>query len=315
MYSIEAAVAEIGAAHDGIMTAGLADKHGVCADARSRLRRRGVLVPLGRGVDRLRDHPFTWRSQCRAALELAGDGSVLGLRSAARLHRFYRYRSSEAVEVLAPRAYDSRLAFGRIVRTRWLPPEHVTEIEGFPVTTMARTFFDLCANPDVGLTYGHPYHERQMSQVYNDALARRGMTFTQEAAVLLVLAKRGRRGTTLTRKLLLRFGPTYRPTRSDTETLFLDLVHTYGLPDPERQAVITGVEGFIGTVDFGWRAAKLLVEVDSSWHDGPLDREADERRDFLLRAAGYEVKRYRYGRIVGDPGGIYRELGVILRRN
>ena len=48
---------------------------------------------------------------------------------------------------MAPRAYDSRLAFGRIVRTRWLPPEHVTQVDGFPVTTMARTFFDLCAQP------------------------------------------------------------------------------------------------------------------------------------------------------------------------
>jgi len=151
-----------------------------------------------------------------------------------------------------------------------------------------------------------------MRQVYNDALGRHGMSFAQEAAVLVVMAKRGRTGTTLVRNTLLRYGPRHRPTRSDTETLFLEVVHVYGLPEPERQAVISGTEGFIGTVDFAWRDANLIVEVDSSWHDGPLDEEADEARDELLEAAGHTVKRYRYGEIVGSSAAIARELGVVI---
>jgi very-short-patch-repair endonuclease len=147
-----------------------------------------------------------------------------------------------------------------------------------------------------------------MKQVYNDALARRGMTFTQEAAVLLVLARRGRQGTTLTRRILLAYGPQHTPTRSDTETLFLELVRTYGLPDPERQVPVSGPHGFIGTVDFMWRDANVIVEVDSSWHDGPIDEDQDKERDRLLRAAGYTVKRYRYVHIVGNPGRIHRQL-------
>ena len=196
-----------------------------------------------------------------------------------------------------------------------MPADHVTTVDGFPVTSVARTFFDLCAYPARGLRYRHPYHAEKMRRVYNDALGRRGMTFAQEAAVLLVLAKRGRRGTDLTRRILLHFGPKHRPTKSDTESLFLELVHVYGLPRPENQAIINGPEGFIGTVDFAWRSVRLIVEIDSSWHDGPLDEDVDIERDERLKTAGYVVKRYRYGDLIGRPAAIARELGLIVSGN
>jgi very-short-patch-repair endonuclease len=303
----EEIVAAIGAGNDGIVS--VAPE--LTPWARSRLRRRGLLVPVGRGVDRLRDHPLTWRTRCRAALALAGNGAVLGLRSAARLHRLYAYRDTEAVEVLAPRGGEHRTA-GRLVETRWLPEAHVTVIDGLPCTTLARTFFDLCGDPDFGLPVAHPAHERAMVRVYNDALGRRGLTFTQEAAVLLVMARRGRAGTQLVRELLARFGPQHRPTMSDTETLFLELVHAGALPEPEKQVALADERGFIGVVDFLWREARVVVEVDSSWHDGPLDREVDASRDRRLVAAGYVVIRYRYGDIVTDAARVLRELAVVV---
>src|SRR5688572_18840202 len=106
MYRAEAIVASIGADRDGIVTAALAATGGVDRQARARLRRRGILVAVGRGVDRLRDHPFVLRSRCRAALDLAGGGAVLGLRTAARIRGFYAYRGFDDVEVLFSRAVD-----------------------------------------------------------------------------------------------------------------------------------------------------------------------------------------------------------------
>jgi Protein of unknown function (DUF559) len=240
---------------------------------------------------------------------------VLGLRTAARLQGFYSYRSSQEIEVLLPRGSDERNAIGRVVHTRVLPSQHVTEVNGFPVTTVARTFFDLCGDPDTGLRRrgGHPAHEKKMARVYNDAAGRRGLSFVQEAAVLAALAKRGRRGTRLVRQLLLRFGPSYEPTRSDTESLFLELVAAFELPEPETQVLVTDAEGWIGTVDFLWRAGRVIVEVDSTWHDGPLDQERDAERDRRLTAAGYHVLRYRYRHLVGDPHRVHRELVVAMR--
>ena len=299
----------------GVIRSDLVEPCGVRLRDLTRLRERGVLVPLGRGVDRLRDRPFDWESRCQAALDLAGEDAVLGLRSAARLHGFYAYRASEDVEVLVPRGEDQRTAVGRIVQTRVLPPRHITHIAGFPATTAARTFFDLCGDPDNGLPYRHPYHERRMRQVYNDALARRGLTFTQEAAVLLVTARRGRRGTALARETLLHYGPDHVPTWSEAETLMLELIREYGIQEPERQVPISDERGFIGTVDFLWRRPKHILEVDSSWHDGPDDTQRDMERDRRLEAAGYTVDRYRYGDIIRRPTAIARQLGVATDRS
>jgi very-short-patch-repair endonuclease len=216
------------------------------------------------------------------------------------------------VEVLAPRGRDHRTNVGRFVETRNLPAKHVVEIDGFPVTTLARTFFDLCGDPDRRLPLRHPYHERKMKQLYNDCLARRGLTFNLAVAVLLVLAKRGRRGTRLVRALLDHYGPRHRPTHSDVETLLLELVLDRGITEPQRQVPISGPQGWIGTVDFAWLEAMHIVEVDSAWHDGPLDQAVDEQRDADLIAAGYTIERYRYGDIVRSPERLTRELAAVV---
>ena len=310
----EDVVAALGAQADGIVVTDLARAAGVGRGVLDSFRTRGLLVKVGRGVDRLRDHPYTWRSQCRAALALAGPGAVLALRTSARLQGFYAYRDRPEIEVVVRRGLDHAIPFGRVIETRWLPEQHTTTVDGLPCTTVARTFFDLCGDPDLGLRVSHPAHTRAMRRVYNDALGRRGLTFTQEAAVLLVMARRGRAGTQLVREVLRELGPRYKPTMSDTESLFLELVHAASLPDPEKQVALSDEFGFIGVVDFLWREARVVVEVDSSWHDGPYDREVDEDRDRRLEAAGYIVKRYRYGDIVMRSAHITRELAVLVQR-
>jgi very-short-patch-repair endonuclease len=311
-WQAERLVARLGGSNDGVVVSTAALAEGVSLRALARLRGRGVLVPIAKGVDRVRDHPFDLRCRCRAALAIAGPGSALGLRTASRYHGSWRHRDLEDVEVLVPRGRDHRTTVGRIVQTTWLPPDHVVVVDGFPVTSLARTFFDLCGDPDPGLHLRHPVHERRMKQLYNDFLGRRGMTFTMAVLVLSVLAGRGRAGTVLVRTLLEHFGPKHTPTESDVETLFHELVRTSDLPEPARQVAILGPRGWIGTVDFCWPDAWHIVEVDSSWHDGPDDQAVDQQRDVDLREAGYTVQRYRYGDIVCQPERILRELGADL---
>jgi hypothetical protein len=277
------------------------------------MRTRGLLLNVGRGVERLRDHPWTFEARCRAALDLAGPGAVLAGRTAARLHGFYRYRHAEEIEVMIRRGRDHHTAIGRVLQSGWLPAAHLTEVDGFPVTTPARTFFDLCARPSVRMSVNHPVHERNMRAVYDDCVARRGVTFVLEAAVLVVLAKRGRPGTQLVRRILLTTGDQYVPTASDTERLFANLVEAYDLPAPERQVDISGPRGWIGRVDFVWRNARLVVEVDSTFHDSEFEKKADAARDAELERIGYTVRRVRYDEIVRHPGRLALELGTALR--
>lgn len=305
---VEAVVAEVGAARQGVVSTVVLARAGISQIQLRPLRDRGTLVPVGRGVDRLRDHPLTWACRCRAALDLGGPGAVLGPRPSARLHRWYAYRDDDAVDVYVRRGRDHRTDVGRVLQTGWLPTNHVTEVDGLPVLTLGRTFFGLCADPDHGLPYRHPYHRRKMRRVYNDAIGRRGLTFAQEAAVLTVTAKRGRTGTTLVRSILLEFPPEHEPTRSDAEFLFLELCNTHGIPVGDRQVTLTDERGFIGVVDFCWPAAGLVVEIDSAWHDGPLDRGDDAERDERLATAGWTVRRYRYRDMIERPAVIARQL-------
>lgn len=308
MTRLEEVVAAVGAAHDGIVSTRLLAAVGIRTSQLGPLRRRAVLQRVGDGVYRLRDHPWTWRSRLRAALELAGPGAVVCRRSAARLHGFYAYRETSDVEVLVVRRRHPRADEGRCIQTRKLPASHVTEVDGFPVTTIARTFFDLCGDPDDGLSVNHPLHEKRMARVYNDAAGRRGLRFAHEVAVLVALARRGRAGTRLVRRLLERFGADYQPTMSETEYLFAEMLEEHRVPKPERQVKLSGEEGFIGVVDFYWPSARLVVEIDCAWHDGPLDEEIDDDRDERLRAAGYDVVRYRYRDLVFRSAEVIREL-------
>jgi very-short-patch-repair endonuclease len=309
----ERVVAAIGAERKGIVRVDLAIAEGVEPHELDTLRRAGRLVSVGRGLDRLRDRPFDWPARCQAALDLAGPGAALGLRTAGRWHGWYGDRGAVLVEVVLPRGRDHRMALGRIVQSTRLPDEHTMVVDGLRVTTPARTFFDRCGDPDGSLRVAHPAHERAMVRVYNDALRRGGLTFVQELAVFSALAGRGRRGTQLVRALLRRFGRHYRPTDSDTETTFFELVARSGLPVPEKQVPISGPEGFIGVVDFLWSMARHVVEDDSTFHDGPLDEEHDADRDRRLRAAGYTVARYRFADIVLEPDRVLRELGAAVR--
>jgi very-short-patch-repair endonuclease len=308
----ESLVAAVGAKRRGIVVATDLRNVGVSDDHARRLRERGLLVPLGRGVDRLRDHPFDWASQCQAALDLAGPGAVLGPRPSARLHGFYHYRRDGLIEVYIPRGRDHRASLGRVLQCDWLPTSHATEVDGLRALTVGRTFFALCSQPDPPLPYRHPAHHRQMRRVYNDALARRGLTFAQEAAVVATTARRGRRGSSLVRAILLQYPPEHEPTQSDTEFLFMELLGSSRLPPVTRQHPIVGPDGFIGIVDFCWTDARVVVEIDSTWHDGPLDQESDLRRDELLRAAGWTVIRLRYRDIVASPYRVITQITAEL---
>lgn len=190
---------------------------------------------------------------------------------------------------------------GRVLQCGWLPASHITEVDGLRVLTVGRTFFALCSQPDPPLPYRHPAHHRHMRSVYNDALARRGLTFAQEAAVVATTAKRGRRGSSLVRAILLQYPPDHEPTQSDTEFLFMELLGTTRLPPVTRQHRVIGPEGFVGIVDFAWPDLRVVVEIDSTWHDGPLDRESDALRDRRLASAGWRVVRLRYRDIVANP--------------
>lgn len=304
-------ISPIALAQHGVISAEQIKNGGIDKEAVRHLVRTGWLQRLTRGIFRLRDHPWTWEAQLQAALLDAGPDAIVSHRSAARLHGFWRYRTSDAIEITAPWVHDHRVTLGRLHRSTAVPVEHRLVVAGFPVTTPARTCFDLAGDPDPGLRtsdVGLEIHAKNMARVMNDALARHGMTLGQVAAVRASIGGRGRSGSALIRALTVHLLPDYVPTTSEGESLVMEIVEALGLAEPERQVPMSDQQGWIMNVDFLWRPHRLVLEIDGVTHDGPLDRRMDRERQARLEDAGYEVWRWRYRELVIDSPRFGRKL-------
>jgi len=309
---VERLVADLGLAQHGVLTGAQLRRRGVTAKQVRHQLASGRLQRLKTDIYRLRAHPWTWPAQLTALLFDAGPGAVVSHRAAAQLHGFWRYRRQDAVEVSRAEGDGHTVSLGRLHRTSLLPSAHRTVVAGFPVTTVARTCFDLFGDPDPGLRHRRDVHATVMRRVLNDALGRRGLTLGQLSAVNALVGGRGRPGSALTNDLLDDIPHTYVPPMSDGESLVMELVESFGIEPPERQVPMSDAEGFIGTVDFLWRDARVVLEIDGHWHDGPDDAAADAGRDDRLRACGFHVLRWPYRPLVRNTGRFLRELRSVL---
>jgi very-short-patch-repair endonuclease len=303
--------------HHGIVCGQRAAEVGITRYALDHRVDRGELVRLAPGVFRMRDHPATWESRASAALIEAGPGSALGFRSAARLHKLWRYREASQVEIVKKRGGSHKALLGRLVEASLLDADNVIEIDGFPCTSLARTIFDLLGDPDhrpLRSPAAKQWHEDQMMAVVNDAMRYHGLTVLVELVLLASIGRRGRPGTALVRKIFKNLGADYVPDESQVESVFSALLRRTDLPPPVKQFKVVDAAGLVGFVDFAWPALMLLVEVDSRLHHGPLDRRADAERDRRLRARGYEVLRVEWTDLVMKPDAVLRRLRGASKR-
>jgi very-short-patch-repair endonuclease len=99
-------------------------------------------------------------------------------------------------------------------------------------------------------------------------------------------------------------------TRSDLERDFLRLCRRHGLSSPEVNVAIGGV-----TVDFLWRAERLVVETDSyATHGGTIAFEDDRERDLRLRRLGYSVHHFSERQLEVEPAAVAEDVIKALGR-
>jgi leucyl-tRNA synthetase len=98
---------------------------------------------------------------------------------------------------------------------------------------------------------------------------------------------------------LLREAPTY------TEKRMIDLLTEGGIPFRFQ----VGILGYI--VDFYFKAAKSILEVDGGIHKERIDY--DRRRDKAFRDAGFRVLRINDKRLIDDTDGVLAEVRAYLR--
>jgi very-short-patch-repair endonuclease/predicted transcriptional regulator of viral defense system len=246
------------------------------ADGRLRRLHRGVFL-VGPLIG-----PLTYEM---AAAIACGPGAALSHRSAAALWRI-RPAWHGPIEITVAGSQPRSRRGITVHRSRSL---EATRRQGVPVTTPARTLLDIAAL----------ISERDLARAVEEAQVLRLVT----PRALMGQVGRGRPGAASLRAAVhAQFEPSL--TRSEAEALLLELVRGAGLPAPETNARLLGHE-----VDFLWRGAKLVVEVDGfAYHSTREAFERDRRRDARLQAAGYRVVRFTYRQIVSEPGAVIKCL-------
>jgi len=289
------------AAHHGLFRNSDAHEHGVTRDQVRYLLGRGwcrVLVP---GLYRVEAAPRTARQALLAEVWAHPEGTVASHRGAGFLRHLVGYRSP-TVEVTFPLGHNQRNG-RRTHASLWLPPSHVTVYDSIPVTTAARTIFDLAGIEPAG----------RVAIALDDALSRKLCTLREINQVFFALAGRGRRGTVAMREMLGQRGEDYVPPSSALERLARRVFDEYGLEMPTFE-VDLGDGDWIGRVDCVWRDAKLIVELDSERHHGSKSaRDADRTRDNRLMASGWRVLRVTWEDLKVRPRETVAQIKAALQ--
>lgn len=202
---------------------------------------RGIYVHR-RAIPALRDRTIG------AWLYSRGQGVIAGV-AASALHDADWVDADIPIELIAPTVRPQR---GLVVRSETLAADEVTCVAGLPVTTPARTAFDLGRHLRCG---------RALQRL--DALMR-ATSFSVEDVQLVMKRHRGMRGMRQLRELLpLVDGGAASPPETRLRLLFIDA----GFPKPSTQIpVVDGRGALVRTVDMGWEDFMVAAEYDGDQH-------------------------------------------------
>ena len=215
---------------------------------------------------------LTREGRWMAAVLAAGPASLLSHRDGLALYEVADFRLPE-VEVTLPDLGSRRRRGIRIHRTRYLDPADRQNVNGIPVTSLARTLADVAGSIS-------PRHLR-------DAYLEGGRRNLLDLGALqrVVEQGRGKRGIHHLRRLVAADNVQLLRTKSPLEVRFFDFCRKHGFPEPISNAVIHGCE-----VDAHWPGTRLVVELDSwEFHRGRGAFERDRAKIGDLMLHGFDA--------------------------
>jgi very-short-patch-repair endonuclease len=286
---LDARIGRLAAAQHGVVARRQLVALGLSRHAIDGRVRRGRLYPAGRGVYAVGRPGLTRNGAFLAAVLACGAGAVLSHESAAALWGLPARDGPPHVTV--PTAAGRRPRAGLVLHRSPLSPHEIRSRAGIPLTSPARTLVDLA-----------------------DVAPRRVLERALDEAEYLRLdctglaPRRGRPGAGLLSRVLAehRLGSTR--TRSELEERLLRAAAEEGLPAPEARVHVLGHE-----VDFIWRAAGLIVEMDGrAAHTTRRAFERDRARDAELAEAGHRVIRVTHARMERDAAAVAAQIGRLL---
>ncbi|WP_319429425.1 hypothetical protein [Mycobacterium sp. RTGN5] len=221
-----------------------------------------------------RGQPVSLRDRTIAAWLWSRRRATIAGAAAAAMHGAEWINPAEPIELIWDNGRPPR---GLIVRNDALVDDEVTRIAGLPVTTLARTAFDLGR-----------YLPRALAIARLDALMRAD-SFSAEDILLLAKRYPGARGVSRLREIVPLVD---RGAASPKETWLRILLIDAGLPVPTTQIPLYDERGLVALLDMGWEEFKVAAEYDGDQHRTDRGRYAwDQKRSRLVAGMGWEAVR------------------------
>lgn len=294
--TFEDVASRIAARQHGIVTRRQLLAEGVSRDVLDHRVRTRRLRPVHRGVYRVGPvEPALAREM--AACLACGPNAWLSHRSAGVLWELLKRSPRPALVDITLRGSERRRPGIHAHRIGTLRDDEVTRRHEIPVTTPARTLFDLAA----------VLRPMALEKAVAEGVARR--LVREDELMKMVESRAGRRGVHRLRAVLGGTGLVF--TRSRAEELFLTLVRRARVDHPEVNVMIGGYE-----VDFYWPRERLVVEIDGvPFHTSSRAFERDRRRDADLAPRGIRVVRVTWKQLTREPEAVLVRLGGALLAN
>lgn len=246
----------------------------------------GYLVPILPRVYAVGHSATDERARLFALVLFAGPLAELSHGSSAYWRGWLRYPVS-AIHISTPRRIRTHLPGVVFHGLRDVERELVN---GVPCTKVIQTLLDLAATEPLKLV------ERALAQLDYERKLRPAATRNA--------CGRGKPGSTALLTALASYVPAMARTKSELEDDFLLLCQEFGLPIPEVNTNVHGIE-----VDCHWPQLGLVVELDGDGNHGtPAQRNRDQRKALTLRAHGLTVVRYSYDQVAHSAASVAADV-------
>jgi hypothetical protein len=282
--------------HHTVLARRDAIRAGVTEDYLDRNVSSGALEVVHRGVLRRPGTPVTFRQRVEAARLAVGDGAVAARRTAGALHELVPARE---VEILTCAARQNRPRGFTVIRTNYLPDDHVVTVHGIPTTSVPRTILDL----------GGVVPEAVVLRAAKDAvrLGKASPAVLDEA--FRDACRPGRPGSATARRLLAQLDISEVITESELEDSMFETIRVGGFPKPLRQFRVFDGDLFVARPDGAYRTLLTAQEADGyEWHSAKPEWLRDRHRSNHLVSLGWVVLHYTW-EDAERPARFLRALG------
>ena len=259
--------------------------------------RKGWLHRMHTGVYAVGYRSSTLDAQFMAAVLAGGDGAYLTHWASCAEAGLVRW-DGRRIDVTVRGASHRERAGICFHRAGSLDPRDVERRNGIPCTTPARAILEIA--PQLS--------DARLKRLVRKAQAEKLATTRQFAAVLRRAPNHAGAGRIAR---IIASGPA--PTYSGDEDVVLDLLLDEGFEHPQvnqRLAVGPATRRTPYYPDLRWPAQRLILEIDSAWHDDPLSQELDAERQAELEAAGERVLRVRKEQALANPRQLFARLAA-----